>query len=68
VSKKNPLAEVTAEHNLKRCAMGRCCNAAEIVSLKDEIKEIKKALKLYAEIKIEGYPNLGDTARRVLGE
>lgn len=61
MSVKNPLAELTEKHGLKRCSMGRCCNV-------ENYAKLKKIAKFYADLKIEGYPNLGDMARRLLEE
>ena len=68
MSVKNPLAPLTEEHGLKRCSMNRCCNVERFIELKEELKKAKKALRVYSEMKIEGYPHLGDAARRFLND
>lgn len=68
MSVNNSLTPLTEEHGLKRCSMNRCCNVEKFIELKEELKAAKKALKVYAEMKIEEYPNLGDAARRFLND
>lgn len=54
-------AKFTALHGLKRCSMGRCCNATEV-------NKLVQALKMYASIDLKDHPDLGKRADRVLKE
>jgi hypothetical protein len=53
--------ELTEKYKLDRCSCGRCCNA-EIVD------KLYKALKMYGEMDLKEYPDLGTRARRVIKE
>ena len=37
--------ELTTEHNLIKCSMGRCCNAKLVDDLEKQNKELKAILK-----------------------